>query len=78
MSWLDIFRVEAEKRNAESAAIASAAIEAESARLAAEYKRRHWAKMRELRKAQGAQGRQGRVCVRQAISSATKRGQNHE
>lgn len=40
MSWLDIFRREADKRNAESAAIASAAIEAERARLAAEAEER--------------------------------------
>lgn len=40
MSWLDIFRVEAEKRNAEAAAIASAAIEAERARLAEEAEER--------------------------------------
>ena len=53
MSWLDIFRAEAEKRNAETRkAVKKARAEAYAAREKnAEYQRRHRAKMRELRKA---------------------------
>ena len=53
MSWLDIFRAEAEKRNAETRkAVKKARAEAYAApKKNAEYQRRHRAKMRELRKA---------------------------
>lgn len=71
MSWLDIFRVEAEKRNAEAAAIASAAIEAERARLAEEAEERE-AQRTARRKRCGNFGK------RQAISSTTSKEQNHE
>lgn len=53
MSWIDIFRAEAEKRNAETRkAVKKARAEAYAApEKNAEYQRRHRAKMRELRKA---------------------------
>ena len=53
MSWLDILRADAEKRNAETRkAVKKARAEAYAApKKNAEYQRRHRAKMRELRKA---------------------------